>query len=450
MIQSAIGLLQGFGILNSLHSLFAVTGTFGNPGPFGGYIAMAAALTLPCMSQGRLSPYRRGLLFACLAIAISALVWSGSRAAWCAFLSAALLFLYLKIPARRQKLKWGITILWVMSIPIASMLLYLYRPASADARMFIWRVCGDMISQHPLTGVGTGRFAAHYMPSQAGYLMTASETVRRNADDNLFAYNETLTILCEQGVVGLCLATAFWILALRGLKSSFESDGKKVLLFPAIALLVFAQFSYPLSLWSFTSLFVFIAAMGTHDRYVCRPLHAVPLSFVCIALLATGCALRWRSQDWIHRYALFATRSDYPGHVVEWTIRHDPYLLACHADAAFLRTDYETALKQMERLAHYARSARWTVRKGECHEATGDTLKALDAYQTASRMMPGLLYPLFAEFNLCRKSNNKERASLLARKIIASQPKIDNSKTRNMKREALLYIRSESKSSARH
>ena len=42
--QSVIGLLQGFGVLKSFHSEFALTGTFGNPGPFGGYLSVVIAL----------------------------------------------------------------------------------------------------------------------------------------------------------------------------------------------------------------------------------------------------------------------------------------------------------------------------------------------------------------------------------------------------------------------
>ena len=38
--QSVIGLLQGFGVLKSFHSEFALTGTFGNPGPFGGFLSL--------------------------------------------------------------------------------------------------------------------------------------------------------------------------------------------------------------------------------------------------------------------------------------------------------------------------------------------------------------------------------------------------------------------------
>lgn len=53
------------------------------------------------------------------------------------------------------------------------------------------------------------------------------------------------------------------------------------------------------------------------------------------------------------------------------------------------------------------------------------------------------MYPVFAEFNLYRKENKKEEALSLARKMITFKPKVKNRKTERMKREALLYIRTE-------
>ena len=70
--QAIIGLLQGSGLLESFHSGFAMTGTFGNPGPFGGYLVMVFALLLPYMSQGGLPLVRRVGLFVCLILVVAA------------------------------------------------------------------------------------------------------------------------------------------------------------------------------------------------------------------------------------------------------------------------------------------------------------------------------------------------------------------------------------------
>lgn len=90
-------------------------------------------------------------------------------------------------------------------------------------------------------------------------------------------------------------------------------------------------------------------------------------------------------KPWINDYSVFATSSEHPGKVRDWYIRHDPYLLACCADAALLRIDYKMALDCMECLRHYAWAAQWNIKLGECYEEMGDTLRAVECYKTASR-----------------------------------------------------------------
>lgn len=177
--------------------------------------------------------------------------------------------------------------------------------------------------------------------------MTATETTRRCSSDNPFAYNETLTVLCEQGIAGLLCVTVFWVFVVRGLKSSYQSDNKSVFLFPVVSLLVFSQFSYPLSIWSFVCLLPLMPAIGLGRGRAIRwrmaswlniyhrRLLSIIASCVCCALLVFGFVLRWRSQVWINDYSVFATSSERPGRVVGWFVRHDPFLLAYGADAAF-------------------------------------------------------------------------------------------------------------------
>ena len=451
--QAFTGLLQGLGVLESFHSGFAVTGTFGNPGPFGGYLAMVAALLLPCLLQGGQSSLRRGCLCAGFVLMVAALALSDSRAAWCAVGVAVLLFLYMEWPWRKRAMKKAVAVLLAIALPIAAMSLYSYRPGSADARLLIWAVCGQLISQSPLWGVGTGQLAACYMPMQAQYLLAAPEAIRRNADDNLFAYNEVLTVLCEQGMVGLLFILSLLALVIRGFGNSSLPSGNAVFLFPLVAFLVFSQFSYPLSLWSFVCLLPLMAALGVGQghpvcgkRAACRPAkwRGLPSILACV-LLGCGLVCRCRAQAWVKSYSVLAAPSDAPSGVVDWTIRHDPFLLAYGTDAALLRGDDERALDYMAGLGHYVRSARWSIKRGDAYAETGDTLQALRCYRQASRMMPGLLYPLYAEFGLCR-AGNKERAALsLARKIEAFVPKVENRKTRWMKDKARRYVRSRSK-----
>ncbi len=46
IVEATTGIKQAFGAENSNHSLFSVTGTFFNPGPYGGYLAVILSLAL--------------------------------------------------------------------------------------------------------------------------------------------------------------------------------------------------------------------------------------------------------------------------------------------------------------------------------------------------------------------------------------------------------------------
>ena len=450
--QAAVGLLQGCGFLDSFHSEFAVTGTFGNPGPWGGYLAVVAAFLLPYAMQEGLTPVKRGALLGGMVMITVAMVWSDSRAAWCSLGVAVFLFFYLKYPVRKRMFKIVGSALLAAVVTVAVTVLYGYRPASADARILIWQVVGKIVSQAPLTGVGTGRFAAHYMPAQAEYLVTATDEERHIAGDNTLAYNETLTVLCEQGVVGLCLGGTLMVFVMRGLRLLFRLDGSSVFFFPFVSWLVFSQFSYPLNVWSLACLFPLMVAMGsgqksvvrlreTHwSRFCCLRLFCRVLLGVGSVLLMVYCAGRWKAQVWIHDYSVFASSSDWPGVTVDCFIRHDPFLLACCADAAFLRADFCMALSYMEQLSQYVQLSQLNFRQGICYEEIGDTLNALDSYNRASRMMPSLMSPVFAEFNLYRAENKRDKALFLAREIVDFRPKVENRKTRAMRQEAHHYL----------
>ena len=67
-------------------------------------------------------------------------------------------------------------------------------------------------------------------------------------------------------------------------------------------------------------------------------------------------------------------------------------------------------------------------------------MNALDSYNRASRMMPSLMSPVFAEFNLYRAENKRDKALFLAREIVDFRPKVENRKTRAMRQEAHHYL----------
>ena len=123
-------------------------------------MAGVAACCFACVVQAKAAGGARTGWFAGRARVVAA--WGGgdSRAAWCAACVAILLYFLTETPARKRALKTGTAVLLATAIPVAAMLLYHYRPGSADARLLIWRVCGEIFTHAPLAGVGTGRLGS--------------------------------------------------------------------------------------------------------------------------------------------------------------------------------------------------------------------------------------------------------------------------------------------------
>ncbi|MDR0973336.1 MAG: hypothetical protein LBM61_05065, partial [Prevotellaceae bacterium] len=92
LAESVWGLLQLYGYLPSRHALFRITGSFLNPGPYAGYLAVVFPLALYDYL------FRRGLrrwtgAAACLLI-LPLLPAAMSRASWLAALSGGAVVLY--------------------------------------------------------------------------------------------------------------------------------------------------------------------------------------------------------------------------------------------------------------------------------------------------------------------------------------------------------------------
>src|SRR5690606_20261424 len=82
LVEAVWGLLQLYGYTPSQHTLFRVTGSFFNPGPYAGYLAVALPMAL-CYARGQ-GYLRRGISLATIVGIALILPATLSRAAWIA------------------------------------------------------------------------------------------------------------------------------------------------------------------------------------------------------------------------------------------------------------------------------------------------------------------------------------------------------------------------------
>lgn len=276
--QSIYGILQLTGSFSSLHAFFSITGSFFNPGPYGGYLACVFPIMLGmfyfqqpkfCMGWSW-----RILCIVALAIVFVALIFSKSRAAWLGCFAGSIFILwepYLVSVWRTIKKKQRlIRMLWIGSMAcvliFCFIMLYQMKRPSADGRLLIWRNTISMIMDRPLTGLGVGQFKAHYMNYQADYFhKTLPDTMNLPAGDVISAFNEYLEIMAEQGLIGLLFLVSIILFVY---KTKVNDD---VLVRNAqagvLCILIFASFSYPFSMLPIKLTFVFFIALIASKQY---------------------------------------------------------------------------------------------------------------------------------------------------------------------------------------
>lgn len=335
-IASFYGLLQHFGIDLPVYSRSDVllqksfaTGTgappfstFGNPSFFAEYLAGLLPLTLVMVLEAR---DRRFVFFLSVSSALMfvALLLAEARAAWTGFL-AAILFLALfgrGLLFNRRALALAFAFIGIaLLVLIPSKLVPGSGRAVAKAqaaltlsegsiglRPFWWRVTWEVVKDHPLIGVGTGRFSEVYPRYQRVFFQRA-ENLRfakfTEVDGSLESpHNQHLHILAEQGLVGLALF--IWVLyasfrvGFRAMKAHRGRQGVALgAMAGVLALCVDGLFAYPFQVISsgllFSILLGLVASEGKLARERSQSLPRMPGKQLAILLLGAMALLSFR------------------------------------------------------------------------------------------------------------------------------------------------------------
>src|SRR5690606_31275240 len=156
--------------------------------------------------------------------------------------------------------------------------LYTIKNGSADGRVLIWQVTSQLIKQKPITGHGSGAFAALYMNEQANWFEAGKGTEVQSmvAGSPEAPFNEVLKLWLEKGLLAVVLAGVLLYFLLRD-KSLPAASSWQTVRTPEqslshsalyigvkgslITLLVFSFFSYPFDISTFVLQLVFLAAL---------------------------------------------------------------------------------------------------------------------------------------------------------------------------------------------
>lgn len=297
IFESGWGILQAMGLAGaSKHQYYLMIGSFGNPGPYGGFIAVMMAVAVATFLKYRQNDDINGKIIkdiSIVAIALGMIVLpsSRSRAGWVGLLFSMSFLLIKNNTAkdwlRKHKMVVALSIVGFLGIAVWA---YSLKPDSAIGRLHIWNMECKVIAKHPISGVGIDKVFNAYGEVQEEYFRAGQrpESVVRVAGAPKYAYNEYLKFGMAYGVPGLLASLALAILIISLLTRSGSP-----LAYGAIAYSVFATASFPLGVVQLKIILAIFISEALAGAFISlkskRPSYY--LSFLLVVFLLVGSLL---------------------------------------------------------------------------------------------------------------------------------------------------------------
>jgi len=480
IIQAINGHLQlhGYGSRYE-YSVFNLTGSFFNPGPYAGYLACTFPVALGCY-------FLTTQLYACVPILkkpfgdryfwrkklsqimplislsgiLSILLVIGatkSRAAWAGMiLSSALLCFHRYRDYPVLKIYLGNSIKKNVLLAIASFLvigigagMYFYKKASADGRLLIWKVSLGIVKDEPLKGLGFDNFKSAYMRYQAEYFKRNTDLEEQNLADNVwYAFNEPLQLIVENGFLIACLAFVAVLLALKK-----KVKNAPVLLIAKAGLtsvLVFSLFSYPSHILPISIITVIYGAIlaGAYQPLFSfsipfnRISAFLKLSFLLSALymlVYSGKCLNklyGAYENW--KLALLLQDTEQSEKPLPFFKKAYPLLknegtfLISYGKSLNRAGHYKHAITILNKAKNYCDNSVLETTIGDSYKALKRYQPAEKAYLQASWMIPSHFYPQFLLARLYDDWGRKESARRIASELFVKKAKVESPAIREM------------------
>ncbi len=436
----------------SRHYLYAVTGSFLNPGPYSAYLMLGAVVALAALESASwqcdgwdakwMRVAKIGMTAVCGAILVvlpaawsrSALVGAGVCALWI-------------FRNRYRKYKWQVWCAMVIVLIGA----YFIKQGSADGRVAIWAASLASWQHSPWLGVGIGGFRHACAEGMAElWHDNPASPLFDSAGVTDYAYNELLKILVEQGVAGAFMCAALVVLVMRRLYGL-----NKPLFAGMFALALFSMFSYPFELQPYRVIVVLASAWCASSQLPQKENKEMPPS-------AVKCSAKWWTVAWATALAISGC-----GMAREISRRveadEDIAFMTNISDLAFADDCYELlpdAADNPQFLFSYGKMLRdggryrdssAILRMGTKVSADpmfyvliGNNYRderfhdlAEKAYEKAFSIMPNRLYPKYQMMLMYGEMKETGKCRDMARQVMAMKPKVESAATKEMRRRAM-------------
>lgn len=443
--ESFTGLMQLFGHLHSNNYMYACTGSFNNPGPYGGFLAVCISILGAYAIKGHNIVFRYITGITSL-IALILLPSTMSRTAMLAVFCASLLLAASTDVGKIFLKKYRI--LLIVAVVIVGSGAYMFKKPSADGRLFMNRISIMAIKSNGMDGAGLGRFGAAYGDAQARYFgehMAISgddtdytilrESDRLTADCPQYAYNEYLQLGVEGGPLAMLIFISLIIFAI--IASYKRGD---VWCYGLLALAVFAMFSYPLHIIQFQVLLaVMLAACATPRSEGILGGSVVMIVALIISLLILISSIPWinrlkeateawkKTEKWYNMEYYYYVIDD--ADTLYDFMCHDYWFLFAYGQSLSKEGQYIKSNEVLSEGTKISSDPMFWIVMGNNNLSLERYEEAEQCYIHAFHMVPNRLYPLCRLAELYIKMGDYDRFNDMKQKIDSFKSKVESPTT---------------------
>lgn len=446
--EAILGLRQLYGFATSGHSMYALTGSFFNPGPYSGYLAMILPV---CLYQWLVCGRRGGRVVSggVMLLILCVLPAGMSRSAWLAAgVSCLCVYAWHMDWTDKFRLLWQqqrqrvvmVVVGGFCVLLLAGYLLFVLKPDSARGRLFMWKITCRAIAEKPLTGYGIHNFAAAYGNAQETYFAAGDYEPweERVAGSPEYAFNEYLQAAVELGIpLAVCLLVVVVLCLYRGVRK-----GRYGICGAILSLMIFSFSSYPLQLPVFIVTFggLLVACLFGADRWQWLGV-AVLVGIIGGFRLKNDLQVEQACREWMNARVLYNAGA-YQSAEKEYG-RLYPLL----RDRASFLFEYGHGLHKQQQFSKSNRILKEALQRscdpmilnviGKNYQQMGDCLSAEDWFIRSTHRLPGRIYPYYLLAKLYAEPGFRQpdKFEKMKRMVLTKEPKVHSTAIRQMREE---------------
>lgn len=463
IVEALCGVCQLYGLIESHHPQFKLVGTFYNPGPFSGYLAVILPLSVDLILQYRKTSLRGKQSYLYYAawiycvLAIILLPAGMSRTAWIAALvSCGWVYWQRKVEYKVIKsyicrFRLRVLIISIIGLGLVTSLVvgaYWLKKDSADGRLLLWKITEKIIMQHPWTGTGLGGFRSAYAETQMRYFSSgdATETEQKVAELPNFAFNDMMQIGAEQGIATMVIfASLVGFTIYRGYRNRQIGTVGSIISFA-----IFSMASYPLHFPEFWSLLIvlFMIAHYKHSKISvsCKQTKGVMAFSFILVIACLTCFYpaiqyyshykEWRLAKVLHNNGQYMQCDKLYRNLAE-QLRHRPELLSEVALCESKNQQHTKANILLYRAMALCADPEYYYIAAQNEQKLGNYVQAERLLKQISQMLPNRIYPyyLLAKLYACSEYRHPDKLEEMKRIVLTKKPKVMSTAIRQMREE---------------